>query len=366
MGLKRMFKKHRPPAGSRPGTLSVSMSAIAPRVRVYEYSEKEAHEYEVSEWEELGRFRNSKSLVWIHVQGLADVDFIRHTGELFGLHPLVLEDVVNIPQRPKSEDHGEYIFIVTTMANMSKTPDVETEQISVFFGANFVITFEEKYTDLFDPIVDAIRHSKGQIRKGGPDFLAHALVDTIIDAYYPILERLGEYVEELEERIIEHPSKDLLPQIYEFRREMLTLRRAIYPQRELLSPLIRDPSKLIRKPTQINLRDCHDHCVQIIDVLETYREICSGLMDVYLSGLSHKMNEIMKVLTMIATIFIPLSFIAGVYGMNFDTMPELRWKWWYPAVLLGMLMIGLGMLWYFFRAGWIEFGKPENRKRRAR
>lgn len=349
-----MFRKHRPPAGLGPGTLVSSQTALPPKVEVIEYDEHSCREFCIADWAEIAPNRRSKGVSWISVKGLADVDLIRKIGEVFGLHPLVLEDVVNVPQRPKCEDHDDYIFVVTSIATMPEVPDVEVQQLSFFFGPHFLISFHEKYDDIFDNVRERLRHNRGGLRKSGSDFLAHAILDDVIDEYYPILEELGEYVEDLEDRIIENPTRELLPLVYEVRREMLTLRRAIFPQRELLTSLIRDGSKLIKKPVLAYLRDCYDHCSQIIDVLESYREICSSLMDVYLSGLSAKLNEVMKVLTMIATIFIPLSFIAGVYGMNFDNLPELHWK--YGYAFAWALMIGVAgiLIFFFYRKGWLS------------
>lgn len=351
-----MFKKHRPPVGSRPGTLIDIEEAAEPRIHVIDYSFDSVEERDVenSQASSLAEFRDRKSVTWVDVQGLGDVEILKEVGDTFGVHPLALEDVVNIPQRPKAEEYDDSVFVITCMITAPELPEVEVEQISIFVGSNFVVSFQERYGDVLEQVRNRIRQGKGPIRKSGADYLAYALMDAVIDAYYPVLEDLGEYLEELETVVIEHPTPDALQAIYRVRRELLVLRRSIFPQRELLSALIRDENLIFRDSTTPYLRDCYDHCAQVIDVLETYREICGGLMDVYLSGLSNKMNEVMKVLTIIATIFIPLSFLAGIYGMNFEHMPELHYKWSYPLFWIVIFSVAAGMLFFFKKLGWLD------------
>ncbi|MCC6221829.1 MAG: magnesium/cobalt transporter CorA [Deltaproteobacteria bacterium] len=350
-----MFKKHRPPVGAPPGALVVPLEAIVPRIHVIDYTGEHLVEREVgaSELGDLLPMKKSKSVTWVDVQGLGDVELLREIGQIFDIHPLALSDIVHIPQRPKAEEYDSSVFITTFMIETSSLPLVHIEQISIFLGQGFVLTFQQNYGDIFDQLRQRLRQAKGSIRRYGADYLVYALLDAIIDNYYPVLEDLGEYLEEVERKVIEKPSTDILKSIYTVRCELLNLRRAIFPQREVLNFLIRDDSKLFKKTTHVYLRDCYDHCAQVIEVIETYREICSGLMDVYLSGLSNKMNEVIKVLTIISTIFIPLSFFAGVYGMNFHYMPELQLKWAYPAFWVVIVSLAIGMLLFFRKRGWL-------------
>lgn len=350
-----MFKKHRPPQGSQPGTLITDADASAPRLHVIHYSGEEFEEAELepSQVQTITSMRGGKGVTWVDIQGLANLELLQNVAEQFSIHPLALEDVTHIPQRPKAEEFDNSIFIITYMISAKELPEIDVEQVSLFLGPDYVVTFQERHGDVLEPIRTRLRQNKGPIRKNGSDYLAYAILDAVIDAYYPVLEVLGEYLEDLESEVIENPNEESLQRVYQVRREMLALRRSIFPQREVLSSLIRDGSKLFKKTTTVYLRDCYDHCAQIIEVLETYREICGSLMDVYLSGLSNKMNEVMKVLTVISTIFIPLSFLAGVYGMNFQHMPELKETWAYPTFWCIAISIAVGMLFYFRRLGWI-------------
>ena len=356
MQHRSMFKKHRSPIGSRPGTLVQMEEAVAPRIHLIDFSLENVEECDIefNELDKLAQIRDRKSVTWVDIQGLGDIEVLRKVGDIFNIHPLALEDVINIPQRPKAEEYDNSVFIITCMITAPEVPSVEVEQISLFVGENYVVSFQERYGDVLEQVRTRIRQGKGPIRKSGADYLAYALMDAVIDAYYPVLEDLGEYLEELETKVIEHPTSEALQSIYCVRRELLVLRRSIFPQREVLSSMIRDQGVIFKESTTPYLRDCYDHCAQVIDVLETYREICSGLMDVYLSGLSNKMNEVMKVLTIIATIFIPLSFLAGIYGMNFEHMPELHYKWSYPLFWVMIVLVAGGMLLFFKKLGWLK------------
>jgi magnesium transporter len=358
-----MFRKRHPPAGSRPGTLVINEAASKPRIRVIEYTSETVQEHELSEVARLRDVLGQDSLSWIDVQGLGDEGVLRSIAEVFELHPLALEDVVNVPQRPKVEDYEKHLLLITRMVVLGGAYDVKAEQVSLFLGPKFVLTFQEEHNDALEPVRARLRHGKGPIRTSGPDYLAYAVIDTVIDGYYPILESLGETLEGLEEEIIERPSRSLLRQVHRVKRELLAIRRAIWPQREAINALIRDDRAFISDRVRIYLRDVYDHCVQIIDVVETYRELTAGLMDIYLSSVSNRMNEVMKVLTVMATIFIPLTFLAGVYGMNFAYMPELHIAWAYPALLCVMFVIAVGMLLYFRRRGWI--GAPPSETEEA-
>jgi magnesium transporter len=364
--LRRKRFHKRTPAGASPGTLIADPQAPRPRMNVIAYGPDGLVERAIEDPESLRPLLASDSIVWLNVDGLGDADTIVAVGKVFGLHRLALEDVINVTQRPKLEDYGDHTFLVARMIEW--VDHLETDQLSLFLGRNFVVTFQEKAGDPFDPVRARIRGGKGIIRSRGPDYLAYALVDATIDEYFPVLEKCGERLETLEDRILVSPSPDDIPDVHEIKRDLLTLRRAVWPMRETLSLLLRETESLVEKETRFYLNDCYDHTVQIMDLVETYREIASSLVEMYLSSLSNRLNEVMKVLTMIATIFIPLTFIVGVYGMNFDTrwpanMPELRWKYGYVACLLFMVAVTIGLVLYFRRRGWL--GKSARARRDA-
>jgi magnesium transporter len=274
----------------------------------------------------------------------------------------VLEDIVNVPQRPKVEDYENQLVIITHMVLLKENSGgFWNEQVSFVLGRHYLLTVQEEPSrDCFQPVRERIRFSKGTIRKQNADYLVYTLIDSIIDGFFPVLEAYGEQIEELEDEVVVNPTRRTIKKIYQIRRELLALRRAIWPQRDAINTLIRDGSDLISPEVRVYLRDCYDHAVQVMDMVETYRELTSGLMDIYLSSVGNKMNEIMKLLTVISTIFIPLTFIAGVYGMNFNTeksplnMPELNWYWGYPVCLALMLAISIGLVFFFWRRGWFE------------
>jgi magnesium transporter len=305
---------------------------------------------------------DKESISWVDIQGLGDEKILREIGDIFKLPPLILEDIVNVPQRPKLEYHPNFLLITTQMV-MVKNQGFWTEQVSFILGENYLLTIqEEPLRDPFDPVRNRLEKNVGFIRQLEADYLCYALIDAIVDNFFPVLESYGDRLEDLEEEAIEKPSHQTLSKIYQIRRELLAFRRLVWPQREIFNSLIRDGSDHI-SPTVINyLRDCYDHTIQVIDVLETYRELASGLTDVYLSATSNKMNEIMKVLTVISTIFIPLTFIVGVYGMNFNTekspfnMPELNWYWGYVFCWIMMLLISGLQIYLFWKKGWFRNG----------
>jgi magnesium transporter len=290
----------------------------------------------------------------MNVDGLHQVEILEKLGECYGLHPLVLEDILNTDQRPKMEDYGEYIYIVLKALDYNdKSNEIETEQISLILGSNFVFSFQEREGDTFDPIRERIRNGKGRIRSMGADYLAYALVDSIVDNYFIILEKLGEKIEFLEDKLVSHPTPETLQTIHHLRREMIFLRKAVWPLREVINSLERGESSLVKESTRLYLRDVYDHTIQTIDTIETYRDMVSGMLDIYLSSVSNRLNSVMKVLTIIATIFMPLTFLAGVYGMNFKYMPELGWRWGYPLIWLIMVGIGVLMLIFFRKKKWL-------------
>ncbi len=302
-------------------------------------------------------------MVWVNVAGLGDVEILRAVATIFGVHHLALEDVVHVHQRPKVEVYGEHIFVVLRVLSGDGMIS-KTEQLSLFLGARFVLTFQERIDDALEPIRRRLRKIGPRMHGKGPDYLAYAIIDTVVDSYFPVLETLGERMEEIEDEVILSPVAGTAREVHCLSRSLLELRRAIWPTRDAINTLIREPYSVLSDSTRLYLRDCADHAARAIDLIETYRELGSNLMSLYQSMVSNRMNEVMKVLTIIATIFIPLSFVAGVYGMNFDpeasrwNMPELTWTWGYPAVLSLMLVMALGMLLFFKRRGWLGFRSP--------
>lgn len=325
------------------------------RISLIDYDEKQVQEKIVKKVEECFPFRRTSTVTWINVEGIHQPDVISALGEHFGLHPLLMEDIMSTEQRPKMDDYGDYIFIVLQMLSYDKKKKaIIAEQVSLVLGDNFVISFQEGIDgDVFDPVRQRIRNSKGRIRKSKGDYLAYMLLDAIVDNYFVILERVGDSIERLEDRIVKEPSQEVSRQIHNLKRELIYLRKATWPVREVISGLERGESKLVHKNTKVYLKDIYDHTVQVIDTIETFRDISSGILDIYFSGISNKLNEVMKVLTIIGTIFIPLTFITGIYGMNFSYLPELNWRYGYFLALGAMAVVALLMLWFFKRKQWI-------------
>lgn len=303
---------------------------------------------------ELAHAPTSEPVTWINIAGLHDIDQIAAIGRLFDIHPLILEDILNTEQRPKVEQGDGYLYLILKMIHWNEVAQViETEQLSIVLGKGYVLTFQEQEKDVFDPLRQRIRGGKGRIRHQGANYLAYALLDAVVDHYFIILEKMGEHIETIEEELVTDPDPETLQKIHELKREMLYLRRSVWPLREVIGVLQRGDFPQFQGEILIYLRDVYEHTIQVIDTVETFRDIVSGLFDIYLSSISNRMNEIMKVLTIIATIFIPLTFITGLYGMNFQFMPELQLPWGYAAVWLLMLMISGLMLFYFRRRKWL-------------
>jgi len=354
--MSRFIKKRSKKVGLPPGTLVHIGEKKTDKVRItiIDYDEANFEEKEIKTVEECFPFKNKPTVTWINIDGIHDIKIIEKIGKHFDLHPLILEDIVNTGQRPKIEDFGDYIFVVLKMLYYNEKEDeIQAEQVSLILSSNFVISFQEREGDVFNPIRERIRSGKGRIRKMGADYLAYALIDTIVDSYFIILEKLGEKIESIEEELVTNPTPETLQAIHHLKREMIFLRKSVWPLREVVNRLERGESTLIHESTGIYLRDVYDHTIQVIDAIETSRDMLSGMLDIYLSSVSNRMNQIMKVLTIIASIFIPLTFIAGIYGMNFEFMPELAWPWGYPLVLLVMVVIGISMLIYFRRKKWL-------------
>ena len=354
------FNKGYHPPGTAPGTL-VERPAKTPqpvRIGLIDYTADEFIERELADAADCKPYLDRKSITWIHVQGDVPADTLRSLGELFELHPLALEDVLNAGQRPKLDSYDDRDFIVVNLPEFTDG-DVSVRQISLFFGQDHVISICNSATDPFEPVRRRLRASRGRFRKRGADYLLYTLLDVVIDAGFPMFETFGESLEDLEAELLGNPDQETLGRIHHLKRELLLLRRSLWPQREVVNALLREEHERIGEETRIYLRDCYDHTVQIMDLLETYRDMATGMLDVYLSTISHRTNEIMRVLTIIATIFIPLTFIVGVYGMNFShpkspwAMPELHWYFGYPLIWAVMIAVVAGLLYFFRRRDWL-------------
>jgi len=346
------FTRRSKKAGLPPGTLvHIGEKRTGPvKITVTTYDEATYTEKEVHSVEEC--FPIKESLVtWITIEGIHKVDIVEKIGEYFSIHPLTMEDIVNTEQRPKMEEYTDYVYVVLRMITYDK--EMDSEQISLIVGENVLFSFQEREGDVFNYVRERLKNGVGRIRKMGADYLAYALMDAVVDNYFAILESLGDTLEDTEEELLTDPGPETLESIQMLKREMMILRKSVWPLREVLSRLERGESQLVKENTRVYMRDVYDHTIQVIDTVETFRDMLSGMLDIYLSSISNRMNEIMKVLTIIATIFIPLSFFAGVYGMNFVYMPELQEKWGYPAVLIVMAAIGVVMLLYFRRKKWL-------------
>jgi len=319
------------------------------------YDGSRVEEREMETLADVFPLKEPPAVTWINVDGLHQVEIVEDLGKYLGLHPLILEDILNPDQRPKVEDLGEYVYIVLKMLDWDEgLKEMTTEQMSIVLGSSYVVSLQERAGgDVLDPLRVRIREAKGSIREEGADFLAYCLLDGIVDRYFGVLESLGEQVEDLESDLVSNPGREALQELHDLKREMIFMRKAVWPLREVIATLERSGSSLLQESTRVYLRDVYDHTIQVMDAVETLREMLSGMLDIYLSSISNRLNEVMKVLTIFASIFIPLTFIAGVYGMNFHYMPELTWRWGYPAVWLVMLGVGLAMLSYFRRKRWL-------------
>jgi magnesium transporter len=352
----KLFRRSPKKVGGSPGTVEFVGERKVEEVGItlIDYDGSRFEEKTMETIEETFPYLDSPGKTWINVDGLHDTEILERLGVRFGIHPLVLEDIVNTHQRPKMEDYQDYLYLVFYMLlHGGDGHQILGEQISLVLGPNYVLSFQEKTGDIFDPVRDRIRKGKGRIRRMGVDYLAYALLDAVVDHYFVLLEKFGEAIEGLEEELVEDPGPELLQRIHDLKREMIVLRISVWPLRELLSGLERVESKLVRKETGPFLRDVYDHSIQVIDAVESFRDMISGMQDLYLSSVSNRMNEVMKVLTIIATIFVPLTFVAGIYGMNFQHMPELGWKWGYAGFWMVILGVAGIMLRFFAKKGWL-------------
>lgn len=352
-----LFIKRNPPVGARPGALAIPKDSPKPKIRVIAYDSEHLHERDVDSVGELKELVKSHTVTWVDVQGLGDEKVLRQLGDLFALHPLALADIVNLPQRPKTETYeGQQVFI-STMLRLDDDGEMQDDQVSIFIAKGYLLTFQEKPGDLFDPVRQRLRDNVGMLRSSGADYLAYSLIDTIVDGYYPLLEAFADELEILEERVMRRPRPELLVRVHEVKRTLLLVRRAVWPMRDALSSLIRDPVPMVTDSARMYLRDTYDHCIQVAEMAESYRELVSELTNTYMSVISNRTNDVMRVLTVVTTIFIPLTFIVGIYGMNFKHMPEIEWRNGYFVVLGVMGVLGIGMLLFFRHRGWL--GDPD-------
>ncbi len=353
--MTRLFNHRAHTAGLPPGTLSIPEEwAAKAKVSVIDFTEHSLNETVPEDLTRLADYLTPNSVTWINVIGVRDVEAMHILGAAFNLHPLVLEDIVHTAQRPKLEDYQDFLYLFFKMIRVdSASGQILSEQVSLLLFDGVVISFQEREGDVFDAVRDRIRQSKGRVRKLGADYLMYILLDAVVDHYFAVLENSSEQIESIEENLLGSPDSALLSQIHSMKKDFVFLRKAVWPLREALANLERLESPLIHGPTRLFLRDVYDHTIQVIDTIETCRDVLSGLLDIYLSVVSNRMNEVMKVLTIIATIFIPITFVAGIYGMNFESMPELKQPFGYPAALAVMAAIAMGMLLYFRKKDWI-------------
>lgn len=357
---KKLLRKRRKirakTPGQAPGSLVYVGEQRTEKVHfwIIDYSSDALEETDLQRIKDIEKYKTGETVSWINIEGLHDTAVIAELGKIFSLHPLLLEDVVNTQQRPKVESFEEHLFIVLKMLSYdSMSASVISEQVSLVLGDTYVLSFQEKEGDVFNPVRARLRHGKGRIRTSGPDYLFYALIDAVVDHYYVVLEKFGDRLERLEEEIFLNATNLTLRDIQETKLELIHLHKAVAPMREVAATMLRDDSPVIAESTQVFLRDLYDHTIQSIEIVDSQRDTSSGLLEIYLSIVSNRMNEVMKVLTIIATIFIPLTFIAGIYGMNFEYMPELAKPWAYPAVMILMLLIAVVMLIYFRKKKWI-------------
>jgi magnesium transporter len=324
------------------------------KITLISYDQSRFEEKKLKHIEESFAYKDAPPVSWINIGGLHQVELIEKIGTHFNIHPLTQEDIVNTGQRPKVEDFEEYVYVVFKMLKFDDTTGhINSEQVSLILGSHYLLSFQEAEGDVFNPVRERIHRGRGRIRKSGPDYLAYALMDAVVDHYFLILEKMGERIEHFEEQLHVQPTPEILQAIYDLKRELIYFRKQVWPIREVLSIWQKAEYSIVAEANTVFIRDVYDHTIQVIDTIESFRDIISGMMDLYLSTVSNKMNEVMKVLTIMATIFIPLTFVAGIYGMNFKFMPELEWKWSYPLLWVLLIVIFSGMVFYFKRKKWL-------------
>jgi magnesium transporter len=351
--MARNLKSRSRKAGLPPGSLIHigERKSETARITLFRYGERAVSEEAVTDPAQVAPPAGN-GVLWVNLVGVHDPAVFEKLATGFGLHPLVQEDVLNTDQRTKLEDYGDYLYIV--LKGLSGNGEgIVSEQVSIVLGPSWVISVQEGDSPLFHPVIERLRTGRGHIRKLGSDYLVYSLLDAVVDNYFLVLERFGDRIDALQNEVVAHPVPAALGTLHQLRHEIIGLRRSVWPLRDVADTLAHGASNLVKQETWIYLRDVHDHTIHVIETIETYRDMMSGMLDIYLSSLSHRMNEVMKVLTIIATIFMPLTFIAGVYGMNFKNMPELGWEWGYPAALTLMFSVAVGMVAYFLRKKWI-------------
>lgn len=361
---KKWVERHPGATQAHPHVLVPETVLSPPVIDIIAFDPSELTERRIKNVDEIREYLNRYPVLWVNVDGLADHQTIQQIGQLFGLHPLALEDVIHLHQRAKVEEYGDTTFVTARMVQLTEGR-LETEQISFFLGKNFVLTFQERPgKDCIDTVRERLRRGMGRPRAGGTDVLLYHLIDAVIDGYFPVLEQYGERLEDLEEEATLHPDTDVVQKIHNLKTDLLSIRRALWPHREMINVLVRDDNALIKPETRIFLRDCYDHAVQLIDLVETYRELAADVRDLFLSSVSNRLNVVMKVLTIISTIFLPLTFIVGVYGMNFNTaaspwnMPELNWYYGYPFSFALMAIVTAALFGFYYYMGWIGKSRP--------
>jgi len=353
---RRLVRRTGKKQGAAPGTLVHTGIRRLEKTQLHliRYGPDTVQEQDIDSPAECIPPQSHDLVTWLDINGLHDTELLGQVGRLTGMHPLLVEDVLSIGQRPKQEEYEQHHFIVLRMMQFdAERAEIHEEQISIVVGTNYVISFQEAPGDVWDSVRDRIRAGKGTIRQRGPDYLAYALMDAVVDGYFSVIEAIGDQIEVLEAEVMDEPDRTTVTRIYQLKGELLIARKAVWPLRDLFNTLIRDESRLFTDNTKLFLRDAYDHAVQVIDNVETMRDLTASLIDLYLSSISNRMNEVMKMLTLIATLFIPLTFIVGVYGMNFEFMPELHYQWGYPAVWGVMLAVTVGLLIYFKKRSWL-------------
>ncbi|MBT4153387.1 MAG: magnesium/cobalt transporter CorA [Candidatus Magasanikbacteria bacterium] len=341
---------------SVPGTVKYVGKKREAKVKIHilDYNETDFTEKNLENIEASLPFKDGPSVTWLNITGVHEEKIIHEIGDKFKIHPLVLEDIANTTQRPKVEEYDDYIFVIVKMAYFEEeTREIVLEQVSLIIGEDYVISLQEKEGDILEGLRERIRNSKGKIRKLGSDYLLYGIIDAIVDHYFSVLEHIGEEIEGMEEKLLQYANQNILNKIYGLKQELVFLRKSIWPMREVVSVLQRGEHNLMSEGTSIYMRDVYDHTVQVVETVETFRDMASGMLDLYMSTVSNKMNEVMKVLTIFAAIFIPLTFIAGVYGMNFEFMPELKWRLAYPVWWVAVIVLTVGMIIYFKRKKWL-------------
>jgi magnesium transporter len=358
-GTAELFGRRSPPPGSRPGTFVLPAETCATTIRAILYSEGSSEERSIASQAELAAVVADAGVAWIDIQGLGDGSVLHWLRDALGIHPLAIADLANVGQRPKFEDYGERDLIITQLVETDDDQGVAIEQVSIVVGPGWVVSVLERPHQVFDPIRERIRSGTSTICRMQQDFLAYSLLDAVVDSYFPFAEQVGEVLNDLEEEVTEHPNQTTLNKLHAVRRTLLSVHRVMWRQRDALSQIMRDERSPFGEGVRVYLRDLHDHAVQALDAIETYRDVSVGLSDLYYSSVSNRLNEVMRTLTVISTIFIPLTFLVGVYGMNFENMPELHTRWGYFVVWGVMLTIAAVLIWWFKRRGWLErSGRP--------